>query len=293
MRSSRMLSYVLATVLSGAVLSGGVLASPAGAGAAVTAGQGGAPVPGPAGYVVVNSGWMNAGSGGATFGTVTCPGSEVPTGGGAITTSRSPAVSINNSYPDGTEWEVWLDNTSGSTTMFDVYEVCIDQPADYEIVPSRVVNQSPMSMATASVRCPNTGTVAVGGGLEQNSLNPAVGINSIFFLNEGKVWEGTLANGSTKKLKMDVFAICMPPPAGYLLKKKKVTLPAGTVTVSQAVCPNGSVSLGGGEDAAPATTPYVNITLASSYPNQSAWGTFEGNGTASAVTGEVMTACAS
>jgi hypothetical protein len=82
-------------------------------------------------------------------------------------------------------------------------------------------------------------------GLEQNSLSTAVSINSIFFLQRGKVWEGTLA------------------------------------------------SLGGGEDAAPAITPYVDITLDSSYPNQSAWGTFEGNGTTSAVTSDVMAACAS
>jgi hypothetical protein len=287
MRRQLVLSSVLALTLGG-----GVLLSSAGARAAA-AGQGRAPVPGPAGYTVVNSGWLTAPSGQTTFGGVSCPGSEVPTGGGAITTSRSTAVGINSSYPDGYEWQVWFANTSGSSTSFDVYEVCIDEPADYEIVPSRTISQAPMSMATASVRCPNTGTVAVGGGLEQNSLNTAVSINSAFFLSQGKVWEGTLANGSTKKLKMDVFAICMPPPAGYLIKKKKVTLPAGTVTFAQALCPSGSVSLGGGEDAAPAITPYVDITLDSSYPNQSAWGTFEGNGTTSAVTGEVMAACAS
>ena len=286
--SGRVLTNVVAVALGC-----GVLLSPAGANAAATGARGKLPAGEPAGYTVVTSGWEVAPSGQTSFNGVVCPGSEVPVSGGAITTSSSPAVSINSSYPDGYEWQVWLDNTSGSTVSFDVYEVCIDEPAGYEIVDSRTVNQAPMTMATASVRCPNTGTVAVGTGLEQNSLSTAVSVNSIFFLSKGKVVEGTLANGSTKKLKMGVWAICMLPPAGYTIKKKDVTIPAGAVRGAQASCPSGTVPLGGGEDAAPATAPYVDITLAGTYPNGSGWNASEGNGTASAVAGAVMTACAS
>jgi hypothetical protein len=284
----------LKAIVIAVALGGGALLSPAGAGAAATAGHARVPDTGPAGYTVVTSGLVTAPSGQVTFGGVSCPGSEVPTSGGAVTTNLSPAISINSSYPDGYEWQVWLANTSGSSTSFDVYEVCIDEPAGYEIVNARTKTQAPMTMATSSVSCPNTGTVAVGGGLEQNSLSTAVSINSIFFLQHGKVWEGTLANGSTKKLKMGVVAICMLPPAGYVIKKKTVTLPAGYVTGAQVYCPSGTEPLGGGEDAAPATKPYTDITLDGNSPyGARGWGIYEFNGTASAVPSEVEAACAS
>jgi hypothetical protein len=275
-------------------LGGGALLSPAIAGAAVPAGHARVPDTGPAGYTVVTSGFQAAPSGQLSFDETICPGSEVPTGGGAVTTSLSPGISINSSYPDGLAWEVFLDNTSGSSTSFEVYEICIDQPAGYEEVNSRTVHQAPMSMATASVRCPNTGTVAVGGGLEQSLSNTAVAINSTFFLQKGRVWEGTLANGSTSKLRMGVIAICMLPPAGYVIKKKTVTLPAGDVTTAHVLCPSGTEPLGGGEDAAPATAPYTDITLDVNSPyGARGWVADEGNGTASAVPGEVEVACAS
>ena len=276
------------------VLGGGMLLSPAGAGAAAMT-QRVASVPDtlPAGYTVVTSPFITANSGRTTFGSVSCPGSEVPTGGGPVIETSSVALGISSSFPLGQFWEVWINNTSGSSISFDVSAVCIDQPAGYEVVNSRTVTQAPISMRTISVRCPNTGAVAVGGGLENNSTNPTVSINSLAPLSLGKGWEGTLANGSAGNVKVGVMAICMPTPAGYVIKKKqRIALPAGTVTSAEVLCPSGTGPLSGGESAAPATATYTDITLNGNYPNGPDWGTFEANGTTSSQVGGVAAVCA-
>src|SRR4051794_5297901 len=63
---------------------------------------------------------------GLTLGGVTCPGTKVPLGGGAFTSSTSLAVKLYSTFPTNDSWDVDLRNETGdgATVLWQPFAVC-------------------------------------------------------------------------------------------------------------------------------------------------------------------------
>lgn len=203
----------------------------------------------PAGYTVVSSGPITAVVGAQTPGTVSCPGSEQPSDGGANAYSDTWAVNINSSYPIGNEWEVWVNNASAYDYTFYVYAVCLKASAKEQVVSTEgYVNPDQTNSATAE--CPK-GLTVVGGGASVSSEDIWLGMNSSTpnrFRYGRTGWTSAITDAdSVNGENFWTFAICRPKPLGYAIVTGATADPTpGTGIQMAAICPGNSLAIGGG-----------------------------------------------
>lgn len=199
----------------------------------------------PRGYTIVNSGPLTAVPGTQTNGQVLCPGTEVPSGGGAIV--DSDALTLNSSYPAGSSWQIYVNNPTGEDIDFNVYAVCLHHSASYTVVtaPGSVAD----STQSAAADCPAHTTV-LGGGAVSDSGSTDVGINSTVpnqLTGSHTAWRVAMSSGDSTLSDFTVYAICRAKPTGYSIQFGPVLdNPPFSVSTESAACPAGSLAIGGG-----------------------------------------------
>ena len=114
-----------------------------------------------------------------------------------------------------------------------------------------------------AVACP-TGTVTWGGGAVIGAGNLNHNINTSYPSADGSAWNVKVNNTSGVDVYFHVYAVCADVPANYhVVYSTPVDNPPTTQNYAEAVCPKGTVVLGGGAYSA-STSTSVNIN--SSYP---------------------------
>lgn len=230
----------------------------------------------PAGYTVVKSAPVTALNGTQSHGSVACPGTRQPSGGGALVSSSALSVNLNSSYPSGRSWRVDVNNTSGADTTFTVYAICLNHASAYTVATNSAVAATGTQSAV-QVSCP-ANTVIIGGGALSHSFSTGVTINSIHPLG-GSTWWANMNNTDATDSNFTAYAICRPTLKGYSVQSGTVmnTTP-GTEANATASCPALTVPIGGGG----VSTSYdTAVGMNSSYPTSTGWSLYENNGTAS------------
>lgn len=233
----------------------------------------------PKGYTVVNSGALVAVNGMQTAGSVTCPGTKQPSGGGVVVLSDALTTSVNSSYPQGQRWDVYVNNTSGSDTYFYVYAVCLAKAAGYTVVTTTdTVTDSTQS---AAADCPAHTTV-LGGGALSHTFSTGVAINSTVpnqLTGNHTAWRVAMTSSDSTTSGFTVYAICRGKPAGYSIQfGVGVDNTAGAQDVATVSCPGSSVVIGGGGFTGFASTDTA-LNMNSTWPRADySWGVAENNG---------------
>jgi hypothetical protein len=231
----------------------------------------------PPGYQIVRGATMTLAAHSRAQGVVSCPSGTVPWGGGILTESPDPAVTIADSFPDTMAWIGDVNNPTGSDTAFQVVVVCAKRPAGYVIVqgPSLVLERMTEGAATAT--CP-TGTHPLSGGGFVNS-GGIVTTNSSGPDQQRWVFEEN--NPTTAQLTLFAYAICGHPHAYRVVHGAQFSTAAGSRLGSQATCPAPFVVSGGGIFTASSD---LNANLAGTEPiGRTVWGSFVANASASPV----------
>jgi hypothetical protein len=260
--------------------------------APVVAAKHAAPLTAPRGYKVITAGPFSAPGGQQTQGVASCPGTEVPAGGGALLSplgdNNVPLyASLNSSYPQRNLWIVDVNTVSGSDASFNVYVNCINVAASYSVVSSALATNPAGTVTSVSVTCP-TNRVVVGGGAFSTSSDPAVNITSNFPEQNGTVWRADIANGSTANTTMAAYAICRNKPAGYNTQFSIQSSPSGAETPGSVACAPASLPLSGGDF----TGAVLPLSINSTFPTGPDWVLFLNNGDSQSWPFEVFVVCA-
>jgi hypothetical protein len=222
---------------------------------------------------------VTAPTGTQTFGAASCPGSKQPSGGGAFVESSSLTVNLNSSYPIGQSWAVDVNNTSGASTTFTVYVICMKASAKYTVV-SVEAPLVPESTQSASAECPIK-TSAVGGGVASITESTGININSSVpdaLLHGRTEWTAAVGNDTDTSPNFIVYAICRPKPKGYSIQYGNgVSATSGAETGDAVTCPGASVPIGGGGFTGYSTADTL-IGMNSSYASGNTWVVYENNG---------------
>jgi hypothetical protein len=206
-----------------------------------------------------------------------CPAGTVPWGGGLVTESPDPAVTVADSFPDTTAWIGDVNNPSGSDTAFEVVAVCAKRPAGYSIVQGAGVTLPRMMEAGATATCP-AGTHPLSGGGFVNA-GGIVALNSSGPDSQNWVFEEN--NATNVELVAFAYAVCGHPHAYRVVKGAQFTTAAGTRLGSQATCPAPFVVSGGGVFTASSD---LSANIAGTEPfGRTVWGSFIANDTLSPV----------
>lgn len=254
----------------------------------------------PSGYLLVSSGSLTAPTGAETFGSVACPATRrgvarQPQSGGVFITSGSLAANINNSYPSGTSWVGFVNNSSGADTTFEVWAVCAKPHSAYTQAVSASFANPAGSQNLGSVSCP-AGTKVLGGGASSPTIDLAQNINESVPFHSGRIygWSVFMNNSGGNADSFNVYAVCSkysPTNNGYtIVEGASVSDPPGTQTFSSVGCPAGDSVLGGGQSNDSISTA---TSLNSNWPSSTTgWGAWENNGSGSTVSDNAWAICA-
>ena len=254
----------------------------------------------PKGYAVFTSANIDAPNGADTLGSVACPPTHrgavrEPQGGGAIIASSSTGAALNSSYPDGTSWDVRVNNSSGSDTSFTVYVVCALPKSGYTVVTHTSANPA-FTQSFGGASCP-ANTKVLGGGVLSTSTALTVNINDSFPLYQKQYldeWVVEVNNASSAAATSTVYAICSAyaakAPTGYVVVSSRADNPAGAQTEVTVWCPAGEYPLGGGSRSSSSDT---SVNLSGSTPVGQSWNIRESNASGSDATAEAYAVCAS
>jgi hypothetical protein len=256
-----------------------------GSGAAIAAPNSPSLVPG--GYRLVTSFQYTAPPNSQTFGQVTCPGHEQPSGGGVFDDGGSDG--INSSYPSGHSWDAYVNNPTSTSGGFLVFAVCLSKNISYQVVDS-VFTATNGTQSTGFVACPS-GKV-VGGGAYVSSNSTAADVNSSIPVSNG--WRADINNTSGADTTAIVYAVCHPKPRGYSIHiGTSVTVTPGEfdALASVACGPSATnVAIGGGGFSSSSST---SVQTQASFPNgQQGWSMDEVNNSASNNTETPYAICA-
>jgi hypothetical protein len=251
----------------------------------------------PSGYTVVTSAAVTAVAGAQTPGSVSCPGSEEPSEGGANAYAGTWAVNINSSYPIGTAWEVWVNNATAYNYTFYVYAICLKaNPKEQVITTEGYV--SPDQTNSATSECPK-GLAVVGGGASVSSEDIWLGMNSSTpnqFSASRTAWTSAITDAdSVNGEDFWTFAICRPKPKDYAIVTGATADPTpGTGIQMAALCPGNSKAIGGGGfvDYQSSDVGEYMVDLYTNLVRDGAWYTSYENGSLSTRAVTVMAVCA-
>jgi hypothetical protein len=218
----------------------------------------------PAGYSIARSAQITAPPYAQTHGSVTCPGSTVPSSGGAVNQSGGLASAINSSYPSGQSWAVDFNNQTGTPTAFMVWTVCLTPTTGRRVVFSNDISVPSGTEAGGERACPGA-TKPIGGGAVVYSASQVVSLNDSYPLVHG--WQVEVNNNSPSDTIFRVYVVCEPKPGNYSIQNSGFeTAPASQTTVTQTPCGTSAhnVAIGGGLYTTSADT---GVQLYDSFPN--------------------------
>ena len=231
----------------------------------------------PPGYRIVRSAELPLAAHSRAQAQASCPADTVPWGGGVITESPDPGVTVADSFPDTTAWLGDVNNPTGSDTAFQVVVVCAKRPAGYDIVRGPAVTLPRMMEAGATATCP-AGTHPLGGGGAVNA-GGIVAMNSSGPDSQNWVFEEN--NTTAVELVTFAYAVCGHPHAYRVVKGAQFTTAAGSRLGSQATCPAPFVVTGGGVFTASSD---ITANVAGTEPiGRTVWGSFIANSSPSPV----------
>ena len=136
-----------------------------------------------------------------------CPAGTELTGGGALTNSLNPHVSLTDDYPSGNAWVVDYNNESNQTVYMYTAAVCSSPIAGYAVDEGSQLRVAAGVGTTASLRCPGA-EVALGGGLEVNTLNPNVNLGATAPEADGLGWTNYEVDGTTAAAGLNPWVLC-------------------------------------------------------------------------------------
>ena len=162
----------------------------------------------PAGYTRVYSPKISVLGHHSATGSVKCPGTTVPIGGGVIIATGDLKDNINSSYPSGRRWRVRVNIFGPDNTTFQVSAVCMKKPAGYQLI-SHTDPAPATSMSGGSpILCPGN-KVPWGGGF--SAINSgALNVNKSYPLN-GDSWRVAMNNGGSDS-SFTTYAMCANEP---------------------------------------------------------------------------------
>jgi hypothetical protein len=141
-------------------------------------------------------------------GTAVCPLHTFVRGGGALSNSGSTGANINTSIASGTTgWRVDMNNAGGFDSSFTVYAVCGAKPLGYTVVSGTTVTNSAFTENLATVACPSTSPVVLGGGGFSGSGSTAVNMNSTLPTSSG--WEVFENNNTASATTLFAQVVCV------------------------------------------------------------------------------------
>jgi hypothetical protein len=142
----------------------------------------------------------------------------------------------------------------------------------YVVETSQLLAAPDDTQTRGTVSCP-LGKVPLGGGVVVTSGSIFANVNSSFPSATG--WIADVNNATGADTTFVVVAVCAKPPRHYSIQQSNVVdNPANTQSVAVALCPAGSLPLGGGA-LSESTNLFVNIDTTQPFGNQ--WKIFENN----------------
>jgi hypothetical protein len=227
----------------------------------------------PPGYTIARQDGFVAHANGQTRGSVTCPPGTVPLSGGAAIFTPSLDNNVNSSFPSGSTWIVDVNDAGPADVQFNVFAVCAAPPRRYAVVETPPTANPSGLQSGGSATCPGR-SKPVGGGLLSQSLSTAVNINSTS--PAGRSWHVDVGNGSGEDTTFEAFAVCAKLPLYAVAVGAPVLNPPGAQTFANVGCPPLTVPVGGGVSSSSADTL---VDLNSTFPNGTAWASFENDRT--------------
>jgi hypothetical protein len=142
-------------------------------------------------------------AGGIGHTTVACPAGSVVTGGGYAGNTN---LFVYNSSADGNGWEVYAQNTSGSSQLLNAYAICLSGTS---ATSQQLYNQvtAPASGIGHAVKACPSGSVLTGGGFAGNT--------NLFVYNtsaSGNSWEAYAKNTSGSGQLLNAYVSCTTFP---------------------------------------------------------------------------------
>jgi hypothetical protein len=241
------------------------------------------------GYQLVASALLTAPADAETYGDVLCPSGRA-TGGGAIVSSSAIGENLNSSWPlaDGSGWQVYVHNQTGSDDTFKVYVVCARKIKAYAVVWGPAVNVPPGIQFSGVVTCAR-GSFPYGGGGVSSSSDLPVLLHGSRPLPKG--WLVDVNNGGTGEDTAQAYAICGKKATGYTqVTGTTVPNPANSQTAAVASCPSGTNVFGGGLHSASSETS-VNLN-STGWNSSTQWIAWENNTSAVAFSVTPFAVCA-
>jgi hypothetical protein len=135
---------------------------------------------------------------------VACPAGSVVTGGGWVIGSTNP-VEIYNSTRAGNGWQIYINNTGGSSPLINVYAICLSGVSGSTTQVYETGDVPGNDIGNVNRACP-AGSYVTGGGFATN-----LGVVIYNTTKDGNGWQNYARNtlGSTKGL--NTYAICYSP----------------------------------------------------------------------------------
>jgi hypothetical protein len=139
-----------------------------------------------------------------------CPKGDVVTGGGALSSTASAQINLNSSWPAGTtEWYVYMNNASTTSTSFTMFRVCAKlnvKKTHFMLVAGTPVANPAGHDDGTSVFCPN-GLSSIGGGVVSGAGGGLdTDLNTTFPFTGG--WGGDENNGGTANPTLTGYVLC-------------------------------------------------------------------------------------
>jgi hypothetical protein len=169
---------------------------------------------------------------------------------------------------------------SQSNTNFQAVAVCAQKPQGYKLV-TKTIDDPAGAVVGGTVKCP-TGSVILSGGLASTSdMSSVYELEAAPTGNRG--YHGVQTNGSTLDQPFHLYALCAAKPLGYARVTTTISVGAGSTMESRAICPTGTVAIGGGVLLSPLTpAAFPNVSSPFLDPSmEKSWESFIDNGSAS------------
>jgi hypothetical protein len=239
------------------------------------------------GYTKVLSPTYSVAGSGMASGSVTCPGTTVPLGGGVTIATGDLHDNINSSYPSGQKWVVRVNIGGPDNTTFQVNAICANRPAGYQIV-SRTAAVLAHSKPIISAPCPAS-TFAGGGGVS-GPANLYVNLTDSYPFSNGGGWNGGMSYDTSYTTSFTTYVICYGGAhvsVGSDIRQSAYSEDPSRSSPTVATCPAGYSVVSGGAQAAGRTGSSLYQTVNSSKPYGNGWVSFVNNNEA-VITGATL-----
>jgi hypothetical protein len=174
---------------------------------------------------------------------------------------------------------VWVDNTTGEDSTFNVWVVCAKQPKQYALV-GNFVDNPPGTQTSLTVQCPLNAKgkrmkVLGGGGVGQVAV-PGQDINSSVPIGgKTRAWRVVENNSTASDGALSVFLVCGGAKSETVVSGSAVDNPAGAQTQVDVFCPAGLTAVGGGAFSSSSSTL---VNLNTTFPATGTdWRSYENN----------------